>query len=126
MVIRGVIVVGMHHHGPRSLGIDEKLRVKREHKNKFDSNACAVTTIDSGRVLAYLKRDSAKTISSIIDNNIPEGSIFIKAKYEPEVRSRRIGPQQHCYVAFLISANRKEEVEAFMKERGILFHYHKK
>ena len=116
----------MHHHGPRSLGINEKLKIKRQPDNPYDSKACAILDPSTGRILAYAERSSARMLSNLIDNNIPDGDIYIKAKYEPVVKTKRKGPQQHCYVAFKIHHERKVQVESFLKKEHISFYYHKK
>ena len=125
LVMPEMFAVGMHHYKHRSLSINQRLKISREPNNPYDKFACSCID-ESGEKLAYLDRSSARSISSIIDTNIPNGPVYIKAKFEPNVKNKRKGPQQKCSVAIKISENQKEHVEQFLKLRGIPFYYHKK
>ena len=119
MAVRGIYAVGMHHHGCKSLPINEILRIDREPGNVYDTNACAV--VKDGKILAYLQRHSAKIVAGIIDN-CSVNKVFIKAKYEPEVKSRK-GPQQHCYIGIVVNDQMKELLESYMQKNGIVYYY---
>ena len=50
----------------------------------------------------------------------------MKAKFEPVVKNRKIGPQQKSSVALKIKNINEQEVMEFLDKRGIKFYVHKR
>lgn len=98
VVIRNVQVVGMHHYGRRELALGATYTVAAEPSNPYDTNAVAV--FDGPRKVGNLKRDCAKAVYRIIQENKAKSKYYIKPLDVAEVKNRRTGPQQTCVMAF--------------------------
>ena len=98
IVIRNVKAVGMHHYGRRELDLYGTYTVAIEPDNRYDSYAVAI--YDGPRKVANLKRDCARVIFVVISENKSQSRYFLRPLDKPDVRSRRIGPEQSCAVVF--------------------------
>lgn len=53
----------------RSLGVGQRLHLRREPHNSYDRNAVAIETMD-GKMVGYLSRHNASWVSRILDEGI--------------------------------------------------------
>lgn len=127
LAIQGIHAVGMHHYGSRSLIINAIYEVKREPSNRYDANACVIIDKSDKQTCAYINRKSARTVSIIMDSDLLKNRhVYIKPKHEATVTNRSLGPEQHCYLAFYVGENEKDEIDFFLKTHNINFYYHTK
>lgn len=93
----------------RHLEIGEQYLCQLEPENPYDANAVMVK--DGLRTVAYLRRDSARCVSRIM-NAIPKIKNSIMPEREPKYT--RKGPEQFCSAVIVI----KEEDFGNMKTLG--------
>ena len=98
LVVRNIMVVGMHHYGRRELELNGTYHVELEPNNKYDPLAVAV--FNGQRKVGNLKRDSARAIGELIRENKAKSKYLLRPTDNAETKSRKIGPQQPCAVVF--------------------------
>lgn len=98
LVVRNVMVVGMHHYGEKQLSVGSYYRIEIEPNNPYDETAVAV--YDGNIKVANLKRDCAKALFCLMQENRATSKYFLKPLENAQVRSRRTGPEQLSVVAF--------------------------
>ena len=119
VVLKFLYIVGMGHHGPKEMELETKLICKAEPTNVYDSNAVALKRYGTNTTVAYLVRDHARMLSSVM-RRLPENTFFAaKVKSVSEVRSRRRGPQQNISVAFKCEDNMVDFLNQTFKFSGI-------
>ena len=93
----------MHHHGRAELSVGCIYDIPHEPNNTYDSHACAI--LDGERVVAYVDQLSALVLSKMLRDGLPkDGIMYVTPLYPTEVKSRRLGPQHQCKVAFVAEA----------------------
>ncbi len=98
IVLRNIQAVGMHHYGRRELELQGTYRAEMECNNQHDPFAISVH--DGSRKVGNLKRDAAKFVNEVMQQNKAKSKYFLRPVDVPIVKNRRIGPQQNCAIAF--------------------------
>ena len=96
LVIPDIWAVGMHHWGGRSLTVGVGYTIEWDENNPKDPSAVCIK--EDGKIKAYLKREHAFIVSTLIKRGISRVWL-LKPKEEPVVKTQRVGPQQRCHLA---------------------------
>ena len=93
--------VGMHHWGPPALDIESMYSLTWEPECRQDpGNAVAIYDCDHIK-RAYLTRDDAKIVSTIISKGYPRSCfVALKPVSEAHCVSQHLGPQHECDIWF--------------------------
>ena len=96
-IVHDMRAVGMHHHGPKELVVGAMYRLKWEPDNVTDiGNAMAVLDME-GQTRAYLTREDAKTVSTLVYSGAIEHDIIQCIPVNTShVVTQKLGPQHEC------------------------------
>ena len=119
VIVRDLHVVGMHHHGGRSLEIGGIFQAVHEPNNPYDNNAVAIQTKE-GRVVAYLARNHARVVVDVFKYGVALGSVMVRVSSGAEVKKRRYGPQQLVVIGFKVLEGHKEAVVKRFRQNGLI------
>ena len=91
LVIPDLWTVGMHHWGGHSLTVGAGYKIEWDENNPKDSSAVCIK--EDGKIKAYLKREHAFIVSSLIKRGLSR--VWpLKSKEEHVVKTQKVGPQQ--------------------------------
>ena len=119
VIVRDLHVVGMHHHGGRSLEIGGVFKAVHEPNNPYDRNAVAIQT-QEGRVVAYMARNHARVVVDVFKYGVALGSVMVRVSSGAEVKNRRQGPRQLVVICFKVLEGHKEAVVKRFRQNGLI------
>jgi hypothetical protein len=102
-VVEDLYVVGMKFYGPAQLQVEKTYTLVRDASNIYDGNAISVKDKD-GVTRGYLTRSSARLLAPIMDRDIVNSKLLLKAKRCAELRNHKM--EQYCHVAFTVKEER--------------------
>ena len=118
VIVRDLHVVGMHHHGGRSLEIGGIFQAVHEPNNPYDSNAVAIQTKEG--IVAYLARNHARVVVDVFKYGVALGSVMVRVSSGAEVKNRRQGPRQLVVIGFKVLEGHKEAVVKRFRQNGLI------
>jgi len=118
LVIPDLWAVGMHHWGGHSLTVGAGYKIEWDENNPKDPSA--VCFKEDGKIKAYLKREHAFIVSSLIKRGISRVWL-LKPKEEPVVKTQRVSPQQRCNLECKCTDQSLEEATTYLKRLGFSY-----
>jgi len=118
--INSVRAVGMHHHGPPDLILEEHY-LKWEPENPKDLGNAVAIYDHHGKRRAYLTRDDAKIISDLYYGDCVNGYIICKPYVQGHVVCHTLGPQQECQLIFTAKNTELDFVHAILKSGNVQY-----
>lgn len=107
----------MHHYGRRQLALGANYKLHPDPNNKYDSNAVAVK--DEGRTVAYLRRNSAKALTPIFQESLPQCTVLLKCKEDAQVHTQKMGPEQKGIICIALKDSDVERTADYLRSKGI-------
>lgn len=122
VIIRNLYAVGMHHHGTKDLAIGPVYYPRPDLGNPFDK--CAIAIYDDKHytnISAYLRREDARHVKKLFDNNFISGTCYLRAKGTPDKFNRFKGPLQSVSIGFKMPENKIEELKRLMNDLSLFY-----